>query len=41
MWVVSYGVTPQVYIVTTGPGSNATTDRRAVSYRRILIGAVF
>src|SRR5436190_21775654 len=25
---------PHVYIVTVGPGSNGTTSRRAVSYRR-------
>jgi hypothetical protein len=27
----SYGVMPHEYIVTTGPGSNATTSWRAVS----------
>ena len=31
----SYGVMPHVYMVTTGPGSNGTTSRRAVSYSRI------
>src|SRR4028118_297770 len=34
MWVESYGVMPHVYMVTTGPGSKATTSPRAVSCRR-------
>src|SRR5918998_1212917 len=38
MWVASYGVMPHVYIVTSGPGVNGTTARRAVSYSRM--GAV-
>src|SRR3954471_23799708 len=33
--VASYGVMPQVYIVTSSPGSNGTISRFAVSYRRI------
>src|ERR1019366_4993158 len=35
-WAESYGVMPQLYIVTTGPGSKATTSRRAVSYSRMV-----
>src|SRR5436305_13122841 len=31
---------PHVYIVTVGPGSNGTTASRAVSYKRIGIGAL-
>ena len=31
MWAESYGVMPHEYMVTTGPGSNATTSPRAVS----------
>ena len=31
MWVASYGVMPQVYMVTVGPGVKGTIDRRAVS----------
>jgi hypothetical protein len=35
MCAESYGVIPHVYMVTSGPGSNATTSPRAVSKRRI------
>src|SRR6476620_8967003 len=39
--VESYGVIPHTYIRTVGGGSNGTTARRAVSYKRIVTAAPY